>query len=250
MDLGIDGRVALVTGASKGLGRGIAAALAAEGARVAVSSRSRERVEQTAQEIGAAGAFPHDSADLDAVPALVDAVTDQLGPIEILVTNTGGPPAGADPLGFPREQWEAAYRDLVLFPIALIERVAPGMAERRWGRILNVSSVAVREPLDPLILSNVHRAGTLAAFKTLSRRFAPDNVTLNSLLPGRIATDRLAELHGSLENAQAAAARDVPAGRLGTVEEFAAAAAFLCSDAAGYITGAALPVDGGVLRSI
>jgi 3-oxoacyl-[acyl-carrier protein] reductase len=134
--------------------------------------------------------------------------------------------------------------------MALIEQVAPGMAERRWGRILNVSSIAVREPLDPLMLSNVHRAGTLAGFKTISRRLARDNVTLNSLLPGRIATDRLAQLHGSLENAEQAAANDVPAGRLGTVEEFAAAAAFLCSDRAGYITGSALPVDGGVLRSI
>ncbi|MDX6650546.1 MAG: 3-oxoacyl-[acyl-carrier protein] reductase [Solirubrobacteraceae bacterium] len=249
MDLGIAGRVALVTGASKGLGRGIAAALVAEGAQVAITSRSRERVEQTAQEIGAS-AFVHDSADLDAVPGLTQAVADRLGPIDILVTNTGGPPAGPDPLGFPREQWEAAYRDLVLFPMALIDQVAPGMAERRWGRILNVSSIAVREPLDPLMLSNVHRAGTLAGFKTISRRLARDNVTLNSLLPGRIATDRLAQLHGSLENAEQAAASDVPAGRLGTVEEFAAAAAFLCSDRAGYITGSALPVDGGVLRSI
>jgi 3-oxoacyl-[acyl-carrier protein] reductase len=250
MDLGIAGRIALVTGASKGLGRGIAAALAAEGVRVAISSRSRERIERTASQIGAAGAFVHDSADLDAVPALVHAVTDRLGPIDILVTNTGGPPAGPDPLGFPREQWEAAYRDLVLFPMALIELVAPGMAERRWGRILSVSSIAVREPLDPLMLSNVHRAGTLAGFKTISRRLARDNVTLNSLLPGRIATDRLAQLHGSLDSAEAAAAQDVPAGRLGTVEELAAAAAFLCSDGAGYITGAALPVDGGVLRSL
>jgi 3-oxoacyl-[acyl-carrier protein] reductase len=249
MDLGLEGRVALVTGASKGLGRGIAAALAAEGARVAIASRSPERIEATAAEIGATP-FVHDSADLDAVPDLATSVAEKLGPIEILVTNTGGPPAGADPLGFSPEQWEAAYRALVLFPIALIEAVTPGMRERRWGRIVGVSSTAVREPIEVLMLSNVHRAGTLAAFKTLSRSLAPDGITLNTLLPGRIATERLAELHGSIETAQEFAARDVPVGRLGEVEEFAAAAAFLCSERAAYITGAALPVDGGVLRSI
>ena len=239
-----------MTGASKGIGRGIAAALAGEGARVAVSSRSRERIEAAAAEIGAAGAFVHDSSDLDGVPELVDAVTEALGPIDVLVVNTGGPPAGPDPLAFPREEWEAAYRALVLFPIALIERVAPGMAQRGWGRIVNVSSTAVREPLDALMLSNAHRTGTLAAFKTLARRLAAGGVTFNSVLPGRIATDRLADPQGSLEGAREAATREVPAGRLGTVEELAAAAVFLCSDAASYVTGAALPVDGGLLRSL
>jgi 3-oxoacyl-[acyl-carrier protein] reductase len=138
----------------------------------------------------------------------------------------------------------------VLAPLALVEAAVPGMAQRGWGRVVNVSSTAAREPIEPLVLSNVHRTGTLAAFKTLSRRLARDGVTFNSVLPGRIATDRLAELHGSLENAQAGAARDVPAGRLGTVEEFAAAAVFLCSERASYVTGVALPVDGGLLRSL
>jgi 3-oxoacyl-[acyl-carrier protein] reductase len=250
MDLGLQDRVALVTGASKGLGKGIAAALVAEGARVAIASRSRDRIEATGREIGAAGAFVHDSSDLDGAPGLVAVVTEELGPIEVLVVNTGGPPAGADPLGFARTEWEEAYRRLVLFPMALVEQVAPGMAERGWGRILNVSSIAVREPIDPLILSGVHRTGMLSAFKTLSRRLARDGVTVNTLLPGRIATDRMIDLHGSVDAAQAAAEADVPAGRLGTVEEFAAAAAFLCSDAAGYVTGTALPVDGGALRSV
>ena len=250
MRTGLESRVALVTGASKGLGRGIAGALAAEGARVAIAARSRERIEAAAREIGAAGAFVHDASDLDAVPELVRAVTEEVGPIDVLVTNTGGPPPAADPLAVPREQWVEAHRTLVLFPMALIEQVAPGMAERGWGRILNVSSLAVREPVDPLILSGAHRTGMLSVFKTLSRRLARDGVTVNTLLPGRIATDRMIQLHGSVEAAQEAAAADIPMGRLGTVEEFAAAATFLCSDAASYVTGTALPVDGGAMRSV
>jgi 3-oxoacyl-[acyl-carrier protein] reductase len=250
MDLGIDGKVALVTGASKGIGLGIAGELAANGARVAVSSRSRERIEAAAEPIGAR-AFVHDSGDVDAAPGLIDAVERELGPLAILVCNTGGPPVAADALGFSREQWEAAHRELVLTPMAMIERVVPGMRERRWGRVINVSSSAVREPIAAIMLSNVHRSGMLSAFKTLARQLAADGITLNTVLAGRIATDRLIEnAGGSLEAAQAAAAGEVPAGRLGTVEEFAAAAAFLCSARASYITGAALPVDGGLLRSV
>lgn len=249
MDLGLQDRVALVTGASKGLGRAIAAALAAEGARVAVTSRSRERVEAAASAIGARP-FVHDSADLDAVPALVAQVGRELGPIDVLVTNTGGPPAGPDALGFTREQWRAAYADLVLAPLALVDAVLPGMRERGFGRILNVASTAVREPLPALMLSNSHRAATLAAFKTIARQVAADGVTLNSVLPGRIGTDRLYELYGSAQAAAASAAADVPAGRLGSPEELAAAAAFLCSVPASYVTGQALAVDGGLLRSI
>lgn len=250
MDLGIEGRVALVTGASKGLGRGIAAALAAEGARVAIASRSRERIEAAAREIGAQAALVHDTGDLDAAPALVAGAVDALGPIEILVVNTGGPPAGEDPLGLAREQWRDAHRDLVLAPTELIGHVVPGMVAGGWGRILNVASTVVREPGDRLLLSAVHRVGAVAAFKALARRLAGDGITLNTLLAGLIATDRVAELHGSAEAARAVASETIPAGRLGTVEEFAAVAAFLCSEPAGYVTGAALPVDGGALRSL
>jgi 3-oxoacyl-[acyl-carrier protein] reductase len=250
MDLGLSGRVALVTGASKGLGRGIAAALAAEGARVAVTSRSRERIEAAAAETGARLAIPHDGSDLDGVPGLVEQVEAELGPIEILVTNTGGPPPGPDPLGFHRDQWEESYRTLVLFPVALVERVIPGMRERGWGRIVNVSSTSVREPIDGLMLSNAHRTATLGAFKTISRQVASDGVTLNTLLTGRIATDRILDMAGSREAAEEAAREQVPAGRLGTVEEYAAVAVFLCSEPASYVTGAALPVDGGLLSSL
>jgi 3-oxoacyl-[acyl-carrier protein] reductase len=248
MDLGLEGRVALVTGASRGIGLGIARELAAEGATVAISSRSRERIEAAAAEVGARP-FVHDSADLDAAPRLVERVESELGPLEVLVTNTGGPPAGG-PLGLPRADWEGAYRDLVLAPMALIERVVPGMRERGLGRIVNVASSSVREPIPGLMLSNAHRTAAVAAFKTLARELASDGITLNTLLPGRIATDRLAELHGSLDAAEEAARNEVPAGRLGDVEEMAAAAAFLCSARAGYITGVTLLVDGGLTRSV
>jgi 3-oxoacyl-[acyl-carrier protein] reductase len=249
MNLGLEGSVALVTGASKGIGLGIAKELAAEGARVAISSRSRERIEAAASEFGAR-AFVHDSADLDAAAALVDSVEAGLGPVDILVANTGGPPLGADPLGFPREQWEAAYRDLVLAPMALIERVTPGMRERGFGRILSVSSSAVREPIPYLMLSNAHRTGLMGALKTLARDVAGDGVTVNSVLPGRIATDRIVQASGSREAAEEAARTQIPAGRLGTVEEFAAVAAFLCSERASYVTGTAVLVDGGLTHSI
>jgi 3-oxoacyl-[acyl-carrier protein] reductase len=248
VDLGIEGKAALVTGASKGIGRAIAAALVDEGARVAVSSRSRGSIEATADDIGAT-AFVHDSEDVDAAGALVHQVEQRLGPVEILVTNTGGPPGGADGLAFTRAQWDAAYCSLVLSPMALIDAAAPGMRERRWGRIVNVSSMAVREVIDALLLSNAHRAAMLAAFKTLARQLAGEGVTLNTVLPGRIATDRLAVLYGSLEAAEDVAAEQVPAGRLGRPEEMAAAAVFLCSQRAAYITGTTLLVDGGLTRS-
>ena len=236
MDLGLRNRVALVTGASKGIGAAIAAELEAEGARVATSSRSTER-------------FAWDTTDVDGAARLVDEVEAALGPVEILVCNTGGPPPG-EPLAFTRAQWEAAYRSLVLAPMALIERVLPGMRERGWGRVLNVVSSAVREPIAPLMLSNTHRSATVAGFKTLARRYAGEGVTFNSVLPGRIATDRLRDNHGSLEAAAEAARTQVPAGRLGTPEEMAGAAVFLVSERAGYITGETLAIDGGLLQSV
>jgi len=247
MDLGIKGRVALVMGASKGIGAAVARELASEGARVAIASRSRAPLEELAGQIGAS-AFVHDSADLDGVPALVEAVTETLGPVEILVTNTGGPPSGPDPLAFSRAEWELAHRTLVLSPLELIGAVVPGMRERGWGRIVNVGSVTVREPMSILVLSNSERSAALAAFKTIASEVAAFGVTLNTVLPGRIGTDRLYELLGGAP--PEAIARDVPLGRLGTPEELAAAIVFLCSERASYITGVALLVDGGLARLV
>jgi 3-oxoacyl-[acyl-carrier protein] reductase len=249
MDLGLDGKVALVTGASKGLGRGIAAELVAEGAGVAIASRSRERIEAAAADVGAT-AYVHDAADLDSAPALVAGVEEKLGPIDILVCNTGGPPGGPDALGFTRDQWQAAYETLVLAPMGLIGAVMPGMRERGFGRIVNVVSAGVREPIPNLMLSNAHRVSMINAFKTLAGQVARDGVTLNSVLPGRIDTYRLGELYGSREAAAASAEQEVAAGRLGSVEEFAAVVAFLCSVRASYVTGETVVVDGGMTRSV
>jgi 3-oxoacyl-[acyl-carrier protein] reductase len=247
MDLGLEGRVALVTGASQGIGFAIARALAAEGAQVAMSSRSRDSIEAAAGEIGAR-AYVHDMTDLDGAPALVESVEADLGPLAVLVTNTGGPPGG-DPLEFTREQWQDAHRELMLGPMALITSALPGMRERGFGRIVNVSSSAAREPIPGLMLSSAHRSGMLATFRTVAGKVAADGVTLNTILPGRIATSRLEHLYGSLEEAEKVARDEVPAARLGRAEEIGAVAAFLCSEEAGYVTAQALAVDGGLMKS-
>jgi 3-oxoacyl-[acyl-carrier protein] reductase len=255
VDLGIQGRVALVMGASKGIGRGIAAALAREGARVALASRSAERIEEAAAAIatergGKTRGFAADTGDVERLPELAAEVGRELGPIEILVTNTGGPPLG-DPLGFGRDEWEAAYRSLVLAPLALLEAVVPGMRERGWGRIVNVTSSATMEPIPGLILSNSHRLAAVGAFKTLADTLARDGVLLNSVAPGRIATDRIAGMQGkSVEEIARQPQPDVPAGRVGRVEEFADVVAFLCSERASYVCGVNLLVDGGLTRGI
>jgi len=253
MDLGLTDRVALVMGASRGIGRGVAAALAREGARVAIASRSAERIEVTAEELrrelgGEVVGFAADTSELGRLASLPDEISERLGPVEVLVTNTGGPPPGGA-LDHPLGEWEEAYRSLVLAPRVLIEASLPGMRERRWGRIVNVGSNSTREPVPGLGLSNAHRMAAVGFFKTLSREVAVEGVTVNTVATGRIATQRLAELGGSIEAVAKRARTDVPAGRLGTPEEYGDLVAFLCSERAAYVTGTVIPIDGGLLRS-
>jgi 3-oxoacyl-[acyl-carrier protein] reductase len=249
MDLGISGRTALVMGASRGIGRGIAAALAREGARVAIASRSHTRLEATISEIeGEAVAFEADTSDLDRLAALPGEVEAALGPVEILVANTGGPPLGAA-LDNPKEEWEQAYRSLVLAPRVLVESALPGMRERGWGRIVNVSSSSVVEPLPHLTLSNAHRMAAVGFLKTLASEVAGDGITVNTVATGRFATDRLASNWGSWEEMERHAAEGIPSGRLGQPDEYGDLVAFLCSERAAYLTGTVIPLDGGLLRS-
>lgn len=253
VDLGLDGRVALVMGASRGIGRGIAAALAGEGARVAIASRDAERIEAAAAELrdqtGAevVGIAAH-TEDLDRLAALPAEVSERLGPIEVLVANTGGPPPGGAH-DHPLEEWERAYRSLVLAPRVLVGAVLPGMREGGWGRIVNVGSTSTEAPIPGLALSNAHRMAAVGYFKTLAREVAGDGVTVNTVATGRIATERLVELAGSMDVVEERAREEVPAGRLGTPEEYGDLVAFLSSERAGYVTGVVIPIDGGLLRS-
>jgi 3-oxoacyl-[acyl-carrier protein] reductase len=255
VDLGIEGRVALVLGASKGLGYGTARALAGDRARVAVASRSAQRASEAAEQISAetgsqTRAFAADTADVDSMAGLVGRVADEFGAVDILVTNTGGPPLG-ESLGLARDDWEAAYRSLVLAPLELIRAVAPGMRERGWGRIVNITSQSTKEPIPGLMLSNSHRLAAVGMFKTLSRELAPDGVLMNSVAPGRIATDRIASMTGTpVEELEAQEQPDIPVGRLGRIDEFGEVVAFLCSERASYVCGVNLLVDGGAGRGI
>jgi 3-oxoacyl-[acyl-carrier protein] reductase len=249
MDLGLEGRVTLVMAASRGIGRGIAVALAREGARVAVCSRSAERLDEVVAEIDeGARAFVADTSDLERLAALPGEVEEALGPVEILVLNTGGPPLGGA-LEHDLDAWESAYRSLVLAPKTLVEATAPGMRERGWGRIVNVGSTSTREPIPFLNLSNTHRMAAVGYLKTLAGEVARDGITVNTIATGNFATERLADASGSLAAAEEAARDRVPTRRLGQPEEYGDLVAFLCSNRAAYLTGTVIPLDGGLLNS-
>jgi 3-oxoacyl-[acyl-carrier protein] reductase len=215
-----------------------------------MGSRSRERLTEASAEIdGETVAFAADTSDLDRLAALPAEVEAALGPVEILVTNTGGPPLGGA-LDNSLEEWEIAYRSLVLAPRVLAEAVLPAMRERGWGRIVNVGSSSVREPIPHLTLSNAHRMAAVGFFKTLASEVASDGITVNTVATGRFATDRLASNWSSWEEMEQRAAEGVPAGRLGDPAEYGDLVTFLCSERAAYLTGAVIPLDGGLLRSV
>jgi 3-oxoacyl-[acyl-carrier protein] reductase len=236
-------------GASRGIGRAIAASLAREGCRVAIASRSQERIEEAAAAIDPSPTpFVADASDLDRLAALPAEVEEALGPVDILVANTGGPPFGGA-FEHEQEEWEAAYRSLVLAPKVLAGAVVPGMRERGWGRIVNVGSTSTREPIPFLNLSNAHRMAAVGFLKTLAGEVAGGGITVNTVATGRFATERLADAGGSLDGAEEAAKSQVPAGRLGRPEEYGDLVAFLCSERAAYVTGTVIPIDGGLLRA-
>ncbi len=245
MDLGIQDKRALVMGSSSGLGRAIAAALAAEGVKVALCARNPGRLQEAAAQIPDAIAFPCDLSKPDAATHLVKEVQHALGGVDILVTNTGGPPTG----NFPEvtdEQWQTGFQGLFLSAADAIRAVLPAMRRQRWGRILMVTSLSAREPIARLTISNAIRAGLVGLANSISREVAGDGVTINALLPGYTDTERLRELGRDLNELAAT----IPAGRLGHPDELGALAAFLASEQAAYITGQAIAVDGGFLRSI
>jgi len=250
MDLGIAGRCAAVAGASGGLGLGCAQALAADGVRVVLCGRDAARAEAAAHDIRDAGGdavgLAADVSTVDGAAGFVARAIDALGRLDIVVANAGGPPAGA----FASTDVDAYLPALelnLLSTVAMCKAAVPAMVERGWGRIVAITSLTVREPAASLILSNTARAGATGFLKTLAREVAPHGVTVNSVQPGSHDTDRLRELHGG---DLAGAAAGIPAGTVGDPADFGAAVAFLCSERARFVTGVALPVDGGAFAGL
>ena len=242
MDLGLAGRRAAVAAASSGLGFGAAAALAAEGVAVAICGRDQQRIEDAAARIGPrVTPLVCDVATPEGAISFVDMATGALGGVDILVTNAGGPPLGSF-ASTTVDDYPAALALNLLSVVAMCQAAVPAMRERRWGRVVAITSISVRQPLPGLILSNTARAGATGFLKTLAREVAPDGVTVNSVQPGIHATDRLTTLYGG---DPAALAAGIPAGFLGDAGDFGKVVAFVCSEAARFMTGEGILVDGG-----
>jgi 3-oxoacyl-[acyl-carrier protein] reductase len=262
MDLGLTGKIAMVGGSSKGLGYAVARALAREGAQVSIASRDADAIRKAADALGRESgsqllAVPADLGTADGIEQWHAATMKKFGGVDLLFANTGGPPAGTA-LGFDDAAWQSAFELLLLSLVRTVRLVVPSMRARGGGSILVGTSSTVKEPFPNLALSNVMRAGVTAFVKTLAGELAAERIRVNTLLPGRVATDRLTYLDDA--NAKKAgitadeqrqrALATIPMGRYGDPDEFGRAGAFLLSDAASYITGAALQVDGGLIKGL
>jgi 3-oxoacyl-[acyl-carrier protein] reductase len=261
MDLGLKGKVALVTASSKGLGRACALALAQEGAKVAICARNGKVLRVTADEIATSTgsellAIPADMTNSRDIEQVVKETVKHFGKLHILVTNAGGPPAGNFP-DFDDKQWQEAFNLTLLSAVRLIRAALPHMQKERWGRIINLTSTSVKEPLENLVLSNSIRPAVHGLAKTLATQLASSGITVNNVMPGTIHTDRVEQLAQvtAKKNDQTAAeaialmGQAAALGRIGEPEEFGAVVAFLASERASYITGVSLPVDGGRIKS-
>lgn len=262
MDLGLSGKVALVAAASKGLGRAIAEELAAEGASIALCARGEEALERARDEIGLTTkaevfAIAGDVSRADDVDRITRATLERYGRIDILVTNAGGPPSGRFESLTP-EMWKQAVDLTLMSVINLTRAVIPGMQERKWGRVINVTSIAVKQPVDGLMLSNSLRSAVTGFARTLANEVAPLGITVNNILPGYTRTERVEQLSAATAKregitAEAAVGKweaEIPMRRLGEPREFAALAAFLASERASYITGTSISVDGGWIKAL
>lgn len=262
MDLGLRGRVALVAGSSRGLGRAIAEELAREGCALVLCSRDADAIGSAAREIsseigGDALAVPVNLSDPDGITTLLGAAQDRFGRIDVLVTNTGGPPAGPFEVHTPAV-WREAIAQNLESVLNLVRGVLPQMKKRQWGRIVNITSIAVKQPVEGLILSNSIRAAVTGFARTLANEVAAEGITVNNVMPGYTRTERLVHLaeHNAqtrgtgVDDAYSAWEKEIPMGRLGEPEELAALVAFLVSQRASYITGTSIPVDGGWIRAL
>lgn len=261
MDLGLRDRVAIVAAGSKGLGRAVAEALAAEGVRVVVCARGTAALDAACQAISGGGGRCHGVVADVSVPADVIRVVSEteatFGPADILITNSGGPKSGRFET-LTQEDWDAATRVLLTSAVGFARAVVPAMRARRWGRIINITSIAAKQPVDGLMLSNSLRAGVVAFARTLANEVAPDGITVNNLLPGYTRTERVVDLSAQMAAAGGSTPEDVvrrweaeiPMRRLGEPRELAALATFLSSGQAAYITGQSIAVDGGWIRGL
>ena len=262
MNLGLKDKVIMVAAASKGLGYGIAQAVAREGATVSIGSRTEVDILATAASLRAeTGASTLgcvlDARDPASITSWAEATVAQFGGVDGLVVNAGGPPAGGFD-DFDDAAWHAAFELTLLSSVRMIRTVLPHLRARGGGSILAVTSSSVKEPIDILLLSNVMRSGVVSLLKSLSRELAPEQIRVNNLVPGRILTNRVKSLDGigaekagrSVAEQQAIQEKQIPWGRYGTIEEFGRAGAFLLSDAASYITGETLIVDGGAMKTV